>query len=178
MRRRERRDVEPGEVRRFLRQELLKKVGYSDWVKPRLYRYDLAEEREPTPSVQSVVVIPSDPDQPEAEHEAEASQDQEPNLSDVGPVGRMVLAELVSSPVTSLPRTPRRDIYLPGEAKESPRSQEGRVAVATLEQEMGRHSVAEADTALCAHAPRQRSLGATETMVWETSKAGGRNNAT
>ena len=46
-------DVEPGEVRRFLREELLKKVGHSEWNKPRLYRYDLAEEREPTPLVRS-----------------------------------------------------------------------------------------------------------------------------
>ena len=37
---------------------------------PRLHQYDLAEEREPAPSVQSMVVIPSDPEQPEAEHEA------------------------------------------------------------------------------------------------------------
>ena len=37
-------DVEPGEVRRFLRQELLKKVEHSWWNKPRLYRHDLAEE--------------------------------------------------------------------------------------------------------------------------------------
>ena len=48
VRRRERPDVEPGEVRRFLRQELLKKVGHSQFDKPRLYLHDLAEEREPT----------------------------------------------------------------------------------------------------------------------------------
>ena len=55
-------DVEPPEVRRFLRQELLKKVGHLWWNRPRVYRHDLAEEREPEPPVQSVVVIPSDPD--------------------------------------------------------------------------------------------------------------------
>ena len=66
-------------------------------------------------------MIPSDPDQPEAEHEAEASQErQEPGPS--GPIEGMVLAELVASPVTSLPRTPRRDIHLPGDSAESPRS--------------------------------------------------------
>ena len=64
-RRRVRRDVEPPEVRRFLRQELLKKVGHSWWNRPRVYRHDLADEREPTPSVQSVVVVASDPEQPE-----------------------------------------------------------------------------------------------------------------
>ena len=136
VRMRVKRDVEPGEVRRFLRQELLKKVGHSEWNKPRLYRYDLADEREPTPSVQSVVVIPSDPDQPEAEQKAEASQEQqEPGPS--GPIEGMVLDKLVASPVTSLPRTLGRDIHLPGNSEESPRSREGRVAVATLEQEMG-----------------------------------------
>ena len=62
--RRVRRDVEPPEVRRFLQQELLKKVGHSWWNRPRVYPHDLADEREPTPSVRSVVVIPSDPEQP------------------------------------------------------------------------------------------------------------------
>ena len=85
--RRVRRDVEPPEVRRFLRQELLKKVGHSWWNRPRVYHHDLAHEREPTPSVRSVVVTP-------------------------------------------------------GDAEESPRTKEGRVAAATLEQEMGRRSVA------------------------------------
>ena len=63
-RRRVRGDVEPPEVRRFLRQELLKKVGHSWWNRPRVYRHDLADEREPTPSLRSVVVVPSDPEQP------------------------------------------------------------------------------------------------------------------
>ena len=58
-----RRDVEPPEVRRFLRQELLRKVGHSWWNRPRVYRHDLADEWEPAPPVQSMVVIPSDPDQ-------------------------------------------------------------------------------------------------------------------
>ena len=64
-RRRVRRDVEPPEVRRFLRQELLTKVGHSWWNRPRVYRHDLADERELTPSLRSVVVVPSDPEQPE-----------------------------------------------------------------------------------------------------------------
>ena len=37
-----RRDVEPPEVRMFLRQELLRKVGHSWWNRPRVYRHDLA----------------------------------------------------------------------------------------------------------------------------------------
>ena len=116
MRKQARRDVEPGEVQRYLRQELLMKVGLSDWDNPRLYCYDLAKELEPTPSVRSVVVIPSDPDQPVA------SQDQEPSPPDVGPDGRRVMAGLISSPVTSLPCTPGRDIHLTVESEESPRS--------------------------------------------------------
>ena len=59
-----RRDVEPPEVRRLLRQELLKKLGHSWWNRPRVYRHDLANEWEPTPSIRSVVVVPSDPEQP------------------------------------------------------------------------------------------------------------------
>ena len=43
--RRVRRDVEPPEVRRFLRQELLKKVRHSLWNRPRVYRHDLDDER-------------------------------------------------------------------------------------------------------------------------------------
>ena len=135
--RRVRRDVEPPEVWRFLRQELLKKVGHSWWDRPRVYRHDLANEREPTPTVRSVVVLPSDPEQPEVSPEQQGS----------GPSGsrdRMTLVGPVASPVTSLPRTPGRDILLPGDAEESPKTKEGRVAAATLEQEMGRRSVAAA----------------------------------
>ena len=101
------------------------------------YRHDLADEREPAPLVQSVVVIPSDLDQPEASPER-----QEPGPS--GSSDRMTLVGPVASPVTSLPCTPGRDILLPGDAEESPRSREGGVAAATLEQEMGRRSVAAA----------------------------------
>ena len=126
--RRVRQDVEPPEVRRFLRQ---------GWNRPRVYRHDLADEREPTPSVRSVVVIPSDPEQPEVSPEQQGS----------GPLGsrdRMTLVEPVAYLVTSLPRTPGRDILLTGDTEESPRTKEGRVAAATLEQEMGRRSVAAA----------------------------------
>ena len=136
-RRRVRRDVEPPEVRRFLRQELLKKVGHSWWNRPRVYRHDLADEQEPTPSLRSVVVVTSDPEQPEVSPEQQGS----------GPVGSrdwMTLVGPVASPVTSLPRTPGRDIFLAGDTEESPRTKEGRVAAATLEQEMGRRSVAAA----------------------------------
>ena len=135
--RRVRRDVEPPEVRRFLRQELLRKVGHSWWNRPRVYRHDLADERESTPSVRSVVVIPSDPEQPEV-----SLEQQGPGPSGSG--DRMTLVGPVASPITSLPCTPCRDILLPGDAEESPRTREGQVAAATLEQEMGRRSVAAA----------------------------------
>ena len=65
----------------------------------------------------------------------------------LGPVvsrDRMTLVGPVASPVTSLPHTPGRDIVIAGNTKESPRTREGRVAAARLEQEMGRRSVAEA----------------------------------
>ena len=108
-----RRDVEPPEERRFLRQELLRKVGHSWWNKPRVYRHDLADEREPAPPVQSVVVIPWDPDQPEASPEQQGP----------GPLGssdRITLVGPVASPITSLPCTPGRDILFPAMQK-SPR---------------------------------------------------------
>ena len=106
-RRRVRRDVEPPEVRRFLRQELLKKVWHSWWNRPWVYRHDLADELEPTPSLRTVVVVPSDPEQPEVS----------PDQQGLGPVGsrdRMTLVGPVASPVTSLPHTPGRDIVLAG----------------------------------------------------------------
>ena len=130
-------DVEPPEVRRFLRQELLRKVVHSWWNRPRVYRHDLADERESTPSVRSVVVIPSDPNQPEASPEQQG-------LGPSGSSDRMTLVGPVASLITSLPCTPGQDILLPGDAEESPRSRKGLVAAATLEQEMGRRSVAAA----------------------------------
>ena len=136
-RRRVRRDVEPPEVRRFLRQELLKKVGHSWWNRPRVYRHDLTDERELTPSLRSVVVVPLGQEQPE----------ESPDQQGLGPVvsgDRMTLVGPVASPVTSLPHTPGRYIVIAGNTEESPRTREGRVAAATLEQEMGRRSVAEA----------------------------------
>ena len=137
VKRRVRRDVEPPEVRRFLRQELLKKVGHSWWNRPRVYCHDRDDEREPTPSLRSVMVVPSGQDQPEE------SLDQQ----ELGPAvsgDRMTLVGQVASPVTSLPHTPGRDIVVAGSTEESLRTREGRLAAATLEQEMGRHSVAEA----------------------------------
>ena len=68
-----------------------------------------------------------------------------PEQQGSGPSGsrdRMTLVGPVVSPVTSLPCTPGRDILLPGDAEESLRTKKGRVAAATLEQEMGRRSVA------------------------------------
>ena len=157
------RDVGPPEVRRFLRQELLKKVGHTWWNRPRVYRHDRDDDREPDSPAQSVVVIPSDPDQLEAPPEP-----QEP-----GPLGlskRRTLNEPATSPVTSLFYTPGRDIRLPGDSEESPRSWEGRVAAATLEQEMGQRSVAEAmrpikDRAVASSSSTARSV--TEQMMAE-----------
>ena len=137
VKRRVRRNVEPPEVRRFLRQELLIKVGHSWWNRSRVYRYDRDDEREPTQSLRSVVVVPPGQEQPEE------SLDQQ----ELGPAvsgDRMTLVRPVASPVTSLPHTPGRDIVVAGSTEESPRTREGRLAAATLEQEMGRRSVAEA----------------------------------
>ena len=129
--RRVRRDVEPSEVRRFLRQELLRKLGHSWWNRPRVYCHDLADERELTPSLRSVVVIPSDPEQPEVSPEQQG-------LGPSGSSDRMTLVGPVASPITSLPRTLGQEILLPGDAEESPRTRDGQ------EQEMGRRSVAAA----------------------------------
>ena len=120
--------MEPPEVRRFLRQELLKKVGHSWWNRPRVYCHDRDDEREPTPSGQ---------EQPE-----ESLDQQELGPAVLG--DRMTLVGPVASPVMSLPHTPGRDIVVAGSTEESPRAREGRLAAATLEQEMGRRSVAEA----------------------------------
>ena len=65
MKQKVRRGVEPPEVRRFLRQELLTKVGHSWWNRPRVYRYDRDEEREPMQSLRSVVVVPQGQEQQE-----------------------------------------------------------------------------------------------------------------
>ena len=130
MKQKVRRGVEPPEVRRFLRQELLTKVGHSWWNRPRVYRYDRDEEREPMQSLRSVVVVPQGQEQQE--------------LSPAVPGGRTTLLGPVASPVTSLPHTPGRDIVVIGISEESPRTREGRLAAATLEQAMGRRSVAEA----------------------------------
>ena len=111
-RRRLRRDVEPPEVRRFLRQELLKKVGHSWWNRPRVYRHDLANEREPTPSLRSVVVVPSGQEQPE----------ESPDQQELGPVvsgdrwGR-------SRPPSCHYPTPRAETSLSPETPRSPRGQ-------------------------------------------------------
>ena len=118
-----------------LRQELLKKVGHSWWNRPRVYRYDKDDKRELTQSLQSVVVVPQG-----QEHQEEARHQQE--LSPMVPGNRMTLVGPVASPVTSLPHTPGRDIVVAGTSDESPRTKEGRLAAATLEQEIGRRSVA------------------------------------
>ena len=115
---------------RFLRQKLLTKVGHSWWNRPRVYRYDRDDEREPMQSLRSVVVVPQGQEQQE--------------LCPAVPGDGMTLVGPVASPVTSLPHTPGRDIVVIGSSEESPRTREGRLAAATLEQEMGRRSVAEA----------------------------------
>ena len=118
-----RRDVEPPEVRRFLRQELLIKVGHSWWNRPRGYRYDKDDEREPTQLLRSVVVVPPGQEQPEE------SLDQQ----ELGPAvsgDRMTLIGPVASPVTSLPHSPGRDIVVAGTTEESPSTREGRLAAA------------------------------------------------
>ena len=79
----------------------------------------------------------------QTEEQPEVSPDQ-PGLGPVGSRDRMTLVGPVASPVTSLPHTPGRDIVIAGGTEESPRTREGRVAAATLEQEIGRRSVAEA----------------------------------
>ena len=163
VKRRVRRDVEPPEVRRFLRQELLKKVGHSWWNRPRVYRHDRDDEREPTPSLRSVVVVPSGQEQPKE------SLDQQ----ELGPAvsgDRMTLVRPVASPVTSLPHTPDRDIVIAGNTEESTRTREGRLAAATLEQEMGRRSVAEAirpirERAVASSSSAERAI--TQEMVAE-----------
>ena len=98
--------------------------------RPRVYRYDRDEEREPMQSLRSVVVVPQGQEQQE--------------LSPAVPGGRTTLLGPVASPVTSLPHTPGRDIVVIGSSEESPRTREGRLAAATLEQAMGQRSVAEA----------------------------------
>ena len=90
-----RRDVEPPEVRRFLRQELLKKVGHSWWNRPRVYRYDRDDEREPMQSLRSVVVVPQGQEQQE-----EALHQQE--VSAAVPGDRMTLVGPVASPSGTL----------------------------------------------------------------------------
>ena len=100
---RARRDIEPPEVRRFLHQELLRKVGHSWWNRPRVYRHDLA--------IGYTIGPRASPEQ----------QEQGPS----GSSDRMTLVGPVASVVISLSCTPGRDILLPGDAEESPRSREG-----------------------------------------------------
>ena len=101
-----RRNIEPPEVQRFLRQKLLRKVGHSWWNRPRVYRHDQADERELAQPVQSVVVIPLDPDQPEASPERQEPGPSGPSdmMTPVGPV------ETSFSPaIQKSPRGPGRD---------------------------------------------------------------------
>ena len=150
-------------------------VGHSWWNRPRVYRHDLADEREPAPPVQSMVVIPSDPDQPEAWPER-----QEPGPS--GPSEGMTLDKPAASPVTSLPCIPGQDILLPSDSEESQRSREGRVAATTLEHKIGQRSVAAAirpikDQAVASSSSAagpvtERMVGeACDTLIWEKHPA-------
>ena len=89
-------------------------------------------------------------DDPLDQEEYASGQEQpeeSPDQQELGPVvsgDRMTLVGPVASPVTSLPHTPGRDIVIAGNTEESSRTREGRLAAATLEQEIGRRSVAEA----------------------------------
>ena len=83
MKQRVRRDVEPPEVRRFLRQELLKKVGHSWWNRPWVYHYDKDDEQELMQSLRSVVVVPQGQEQQEVEFRGARRQD------DAGGAGRI-----------------------------------------------------------------------------------------
>ena len=62
IKKRRKQDVEPRHVRKFLRQELLKKAGQVGWEAPRVYQYNLADdpEREAEPADPPVVLVPSD----------------------------------------------------------------------------------------------------------------------
>ena len=82
----------------------------------------------------------------------------------------MTLVGPVASPVTSLPHTPGRDIVITGNTEEFPRTREGRLAAAMLEQEMGRRSVAEAirpirERAVASSSSAERAI--TQEMVAE-----------
>ena len=115
------------------------------------------------PSLRSVVVVPSGQEQPE----------ESPDQQELGPAvsgDRMTLVRPVASPVTSLPHTPGRDIVIAGNTEELPRTREGRLAAATLEQEMGRRSVAEAirpirERAVASSSSAERAI--TQEMVAE-----------
>ena len=83
----------------------------------------------------------------------------------------MTLVRPVASPITSLPCTPGRDILLPGDAEESLGKREGRVAAATLEQEMGRRSVTAAIRPIKAgqaigQSPHRRPLRSPSVRKW------------
>ena len=83
----------------------------------------------------------------------------------------MTLIGPVVSPVTSLPHTPGRDIVVAGSTEESPRTREGRLAAATLEQEIGRRSVAEAIRPIRERAVASSSSEACDTLVKERHPA-------
>ena len=111
--------VEPRRVRKFLRQELLAKAGQSSWDAPRVFRYDLADEPEKEASLAAphVVLVLSDSEQIQPEEQL----DRRVVTIDAGSDTRVVLTQPLSSPIGSLPRTPGRDIQLPGYQEVSPR---------------------------------------------------------
>ena len=135
-RERREREVEPRRVRKFLRQELLKKAGQVGWETPRVYQYNLADEpeREGEPADRPVVLVPSDSKDTQAEERPERLV----VTMEAAPDTRVVLTKPLLSPIRSLPRTPGRDIQLPDFQEVSPRSQERQRAAETLEIQMRR----------------------------------------
>ena len=106
-----------------------------------MYRYDLADEplKEANLAALSVVLVPSDSE----EIQPEKQPDQRMVTIDEGSDTRAVLTQPLSSPIGSLPRTPGRDIHLPGYHEVSPRSLEGRRVAEMLEVQMEQRSVSD-----------------------------------
>ena len=150
--------MELPEVRRFLQQELLKKVGHSWWNRPRVYRHDLADERDAIAPVCSGGTLG-----PGAARSVAGPTGVQPRRvqrsDDTGGAGSVPGHVIAPHP-----------IVLAGGTEESPRTREGRVVAARLKQEMGRRSVAEAirpikERAVASSSSAEKSI--TQEMVAE-----------
>ena len=88
-----------------------------------MYQCNLADEpeKEAEPADPPVVLVPSDSEDIQAEERSERLVVR----MEGGPDTRVVLTHAFLSPIGSLPRTPGRDIQLPGFQEVSPRSLEG-----------------------------------------------------